>query len=503
MSNIVIGKYTLESLTSGMYSDPFVIYREYIQNAVDAIDDARNVGILSAGDETVFINLFPKEGKIEIIDNGTGIASSFAEAFLTGIGNSQKDHTQARGFRGIGRLAALSYCKKLIFQTSAMNESVYSKLVIDAQKMSELMVESEMTGVSAEHVMDVVCDFSTNKEISSKHYFITCLEGINLSSPLLDLNEVIAYLQQVAPVPFNKEQFTWHKEVSDRIKQMGYIIPEYSLFLKCQGEIIPINKGYADIFLVDRKKDVFDSINDIEVTAIKNDANEIAAIIWIAHSNYIGTIAEQSIKGLRMRKGNILIGDGQTLNTVFKDVRFNGWSIGEAYILDNKLLPNARRDNFEKNAAYFSFAEKMPAVSANITKKIRNASLKRNHEFQKTIQNSEDLIGETRSLLDKTVINCEKISTARRKIQQAKSEISKFESSDAVTENMQATVFDELDMLIGKVQGATSYKSINLLDSLSKTEKKILEKVFFVLEASLSNEQMKALSNEILAAFSS
>lgn len=29
---IQVGKYTLESLTTGMYSDPKIIYREYIQN---------------------------------------------------------------------------------------------------------------------------------------------------------------------------------------------------------------------------------------------------------------------------------------------------------------------------------------------------------------------------------------------------------------------------------------------------------------------------------------
>lgn len=36
----VIGKYTLESLTNGMYASPLDLYREYIQNAVDSIDAA-------------------------------------------------------------------------------------------------------------------------------------------------------------------------------------------------------------------------------------------------------------------------------------------------------------------------------------------------------------------------------------------------------------------------------------------------------------------------------
>jgi molecular chaperone HtpG len=36
--NITIGKFIIDNLTTGMYNDPFCIYREYIQNAADAID---------------------------------------------------------------------------------------------------------------------------------------------------------------------------------------------------------------------------------------------------------------------------------------------------------------------------------------------------------------------------------------------------------------------------------------------------------------------------------
>ena len=43
---IKIGKFTLETLTTGMYDSPKDIYREYIQNAVDSIDNAIKLGIL-------------------------------------------------------------------------------------------------------------------------------------------------------------------------------------------------------------------------------------------------------------------------------------------------------------------------------------------------------------------------------------------------------------------------------------------------------------------------
>ena len=36
----MVGKNVLESLTTGMYSDSRIIFREYIQNSTDAIDNA-------------------------------------------------------------------------------------------------------------------------------------------------------------------------------------------------------------------------------------------------------------------------------------------------------------------------------------------------------------------------------------------------------------------------------------------------------------------------------
>ena len=74
--NIIIGKHTLESLTSGMYADPFVVFREYVQNCVDSIDNAVSQGILKRGEEQITVRLSPLERRIVIRDNGLGIAWS-------------------------------------------------------------------------------------------------------------------------------------------------------------------------------------------------------------------------------------------------------------------------------------------------------------------------------------------------------------------------------------------------------------------------------------------
>ena len=40
MGEPVAGKFLLEILTKGMYSNPMHVYREYIQNSTDSIDKA-------------------------------------------------------------------------------------------------------------------------------------------------------------------------------------------------------------------------------------------------------------------------------------------------------------------------------------------------------------------------------------------------------------------------------------------------------------------------------
>ena len=138
---IIIGKHTLESLTSGMYSDPYVVFREYIQNSVDSIDTAIEKGIIRIGEDQIVVQLRPTEQEIIIRDNGTGIEQNEAEKVLISIGNSQKASDSSRGFRGIGRLAALSYCKQLVFQTSYPGENKATIITIDANKLSKLLMD--------------------------------------------------------------------------------------------------------------------------------------------------------------------------------------------------------------------------------------------------------------------------------------------------------------------------------------------------------------------------
>ncbi len=137
---VVVGQDILELVTSAMYLDPLTIYREYVQNSADAIDEAKQARILRADEAgQVEISLFREERTVRIRDNGTGIPLALAPSRLTAIGASTKRETSARGFRGIGRLAGLGYCRELIFRTRAADEDDVFEMSWDGHRLKEVL----------------------------------------------------------------------------------------------------------------------------------------------------------------------------------------------------------------------------------------------------------------------------------------------------------------------------------------------------------------------------
>ena len=87
IENSTIGIDLLKMLMLQLYSNPRCIYREYIQNALDSINDAVRLGILTkVKDGHVNINI--SSNNITIEDNGTGIKADCAVKYLTDIANS-------------------------------------------------------------------------------------------------------------------------------------------------------------------------------------------------------------------------------------------------------------------------------------------------------------------------------------------------------------------------------------------------------------------------------
>lgn len=98
---------------------------------------------MSADEGYVDIYTDSKKRYISIKDNATGVK---ADDFIEDVGdiaNSNKEIGKNKGFRGIGRLCGLAYCKTLKFTTSYLGESTKSIMTCDAQKMRAMLVENK------------------------------------------------------------------------------------------------------------------------------------------------------------------------------------------------------------------------------------------------------------------------------------------------------------------------------------------------------------------------
>lgn len=380
MKKVTIGKYTLESLTTGMYVDPFVLYREYIQNAADSIDNAIRKGVIKVEEGKIEVNILDSIGEINVIDNGTGIRKEEVYKSLLDIGNSKKRSNSEKGFRGIGRLSGLGYCDQIMFETSYIGENIKSIVVFDSIKLQNLLSGEENESLTLEEVITQSCEVNYIEEDDEAHYFKVTLKNVNNKLKLMEFKKVLNYLQENVPVPYKDDEFKFGTVINEELEKLDVKIDEYNIHLSNEDINVKVYKPYREKIVVDLKKRIIDNINDIEVKVIKNDlkGDKLVALVWYGKCSMFGTIADNLIKGLRIRKSGFLIGDRFSANSIFKEDRFNGWVCGEIIIFDKDIIPNARRDDFEKNNDYMFLIKKLNIIGEEISNEIRLASKKRN-----------------------------------------------------------------------------------------------------------------------------
>lgn len=480
---LIIGKYTLESLTNGMYATPFDLYREYIQNAVDSIDSAISEKLERPEYFEIAINLDQEKKTISIFDNGRGLSGENAVATLIDIGNSRKQRTQNRGFRGIGRLAGLGYCDELIFTTSFQGEDTKTIVHFDARLLKELLLVTNDDNISVNDVMSRIISVEQNNEKSRRHYFEVKMIGVTSTGGLMEERIVKNYLIQHSPLPYSR-QFKWQNPIQEKVRIAGYSIPSYCVCIN--GE--ELFKPYTDFFVSDRVKKITDSIQDVQVKAFYR-GNELSAILWYARTSFFGTINDNTVKGIRIRQGNILIGDKTTCNSFFKEERFNGWLIGELHILDPELIANSRRDDFEKNEAYYSLVDNIKEWAIFLSKEIRHISYERNLSREKKAIIEAQTFEDVNDLCSEDLGYAEDIT---------ESDFLNSSESILVAEN---DYIDKLSLLINQKRSQTKYRALNINLKLTSEQRKVLERVFDLIQEEYSSSAAEKFINTIARNF--
>lgn len=359
MDSYKIGKNVLENLTQAMYDDSRVIYREYIQNAADQIDIAKKNNLFPDEDLQIIIDIDTKKGNIFIEDNASGIPENEVKKRLGDIADSEKIQGESKGFRGIGRLGGIEYCKEFRFVTSYPGEAVQTTMIWDATKLRGIL-NDPLNHDSAGVVLDEIISYKRTPCNKDKHFFRVEMIGINEESDkLLDVDNIRQYISEVAPVDF-KKSFRLASDINKYVNEHSDEIPPihiYDIFIRHdKGDLMKVEKNYDNaIFKVNNgKKTRVDDLNGIQADIIRDDNGNPIAWIWYAISSFKAAINEvgNPFRGLRLRQFNILIGDRHTLTQspkFFKESRGNNYFIGEIHTIAKNLRPNARRDYFNES----------------------------------------------------------------------------------------------------------------------------------------------------------
>lgn len=489
---ITIGKDVLELLSSSMYLDPITIFREYIQNAADAIDEARNKNLFDLGERgRVDIGLEPTTRVIRIRDNGIGVPFAEFGKRLTSFGASTKRGTSARGFRGVGRLAGLGYCQELIFRSRASGESEASEIRWNCRRLKSALRETGQGGDLASLVREVISISSLDGSQWPKRFFEVELKGVirHRNDRLLSSAAVTEYLSQVAPVPFSP-LFKFGPDISEVLgKQVGM----GDLEIWIDGSDSPITRPHLNHLEIGEHR--FDHFKDIEFKEIPGQDGGVAAIAWFLHHGYVGAIPTKSrIKGLRFRAGNVQVGDNSLLEELFAEPRFNAWSVGEVHIVDKRVVPNGRRDQFEQSVHYDNILNQLTPVARDISRRCRTSSAER--KLHRDFQLQKSVVREKMEIITQGGLT----NSRRQKF------VREIGRSIAIMEKiaMHASQSDrDLPAILGRLKAKLKKLSLrsedNKFDKLPRKKREMYEHLFsLIYDCSTNRAAAKSLVNRIM-----
>lgn len=436
-----IGKNVLDNLTTGLYKHSKVIYREYIQNSCDQIDVALKEGLIQSLEECeIDIEIGDSQNRryVSITDNATGVKESRFREEIGSIANSNKRNGESRGFRGIGRLCGAAYCQTLRFSTSYKGEASQSSMTIDAKKMRELVGGN--VKYTVEEVWEQVVSFETLPWDEEDHFFKVELFDINPENDeILNKDEIIQYLSFVAPAPYDSMMFgSFPQKIHEEMKKRGTQPTEY--IIRVNGN--QIKKLYNEIIKDDNGQEK-DRIEELDIRDFKDKQGALLAWGWVGRGENSKQIPKKNnpMRGIRIRSGNIQIGDDDVLHDFLPESRGVYYFVGEIFIVSKDLIPNSQRNYFNENPTRKELDVQLRKYCAELNSRYHFSNDTTNNI--KTVQQDEKLHDEyaqkcregfanekeEENFNDKLRRSSEKADKARRRLQKLEQDFQKDPNS--------------------------------------------------------------------------
>lgn len=350
------GAFVIETLTLGMYGESRNAIREYIQNCRDSLLQAIDDKLITADQARVDVEMDANRDGLTIRDNGHGIRIENAAKVLASIGASNKDYRRNAGFRGIGRLAGIVFCDRLIFRTKSKGQKQFTEVVIRADELREKLSPEETYAKDAAQTLAECVDATLQDDADADaHYFEVRLEGFhNPPAECKDVELMRTFLGQVAPIPYAAD-FSFAGEIEAAALKAGVPVESVHLFIKDgNAAAVELFKPYGGDVAVKRTR------APISVSFEASPTGKWFG--WLGRKRVPGAIKEKHA-GIRVRVRNIQIDDTKIIRDIFAESRlttkartsygrFAEWYVGEIFVDPQAAIPNARRDGFEENESW-------------------------------------------------------------------------------------------------------------------------------------------------------
>ncbi len=351
----MVGANIVSIITESLYDKPIVVFREYIQNSVDAFSNVST----ECNSSTLGARIWLHGRDLYFLDNGTGIKHEEFASKMLDIANSNKIKTLNIGYKGIGRLSGLSYCKKLCFiNILDYKNSSFQSFTIDGEKYNQIKKSKDFNSMSFTNLMSKIGSFDydnsmnsiDNKKIGNlfserNSGFLVVLKGIKdvLYSTIKD-KKFIDSLGWLLPVPFSDE-FNNH-ELHELFESLSYE-PAF------ESSVIPA-KAF-DIYYENEKIIRPIRTDMLRKYTCKCNLEKYAVCMHTFSNNKIVIDNKNSFSGIRVYIDNMLLCDENELVPALQQYGLTDHSLYELiqttkgigamiYIVDKlNISPNARR----------------------------------------------------------------------------------------------------------------------------------------------------------------
>jgi molecular chaperone HtpG len=301
------------------------------------------------------------------------------------------------------------------------------------------------------------------------------------------------YLSQVAPVPFSPS-FKFGKEIEERMRG-DVAVGTVRIYLN--GESEPLFRPHRDGF--DARQSVVDQFVGVRFFDVKGDGGELAAKGWVLDHGYYGAIdTTASIKGLRLRSGNMQVGEADVLEELFTEPRFNAWVVGEFHVLDDRILPNGRRDHFEQNVHFSSLLGQIRPIAHDLSRRCRQSSIRRN--ILRQLEASSNDVIHSLAVLRQAAIGRADRKKVAREISKELKRIEKLGTHTVLEGDQKKRVVRTLHRYRQQLASFNHEEEHDVLAGMNPREKSVLTRVCsLIYECSTNKAAGKVLIDRVLS----